>query len=193
MTTLCKIDSPHCFPRAQEVIVDGGVVVYPTDTLYGFGVDAHSPRAVRGLNLLKGRQGPLSIAVASLEMVEAYGEIHDDKREFVVSHLPGKVTLILKARPSDLAPELLGPNQTVGIRIPDHPFPIDLTRKLDAPITTTSVNRTGEPPLNDPDRIVQEFGDEVDLVVDDGPLPPSGGSAVYDLTGREITLRRDPS
>lgn len=126
-------------------------------------------------------------------MLETYGEIPPDKREFVSSHLPGRVTVILKARKSDLSPAVLGPRLTVGIRIPGHPFPVRLTERLRFPITTTSVNRTGKIPLNDPAAILNQFGDEVDLIVDGGRLPPSAGSRIYNLSGKDITVVRNPS
>ncbi|MFQ6615371.1 MAG: L-threonylcarbamoyladenylate synthase [Fidelibacterota bacterium] len=193
MAPICKLNSPDCLPRAEQVILEGGLLVYPTDTLYGFGVDARSPTALELLTRIKGRGGPYSIAVASLEMVETHGDIPDERRAFVLSHLPGKVTIIVKARTQGLSSRVLGPGGTVGIRMPDHPFPTKLTERLNFPITTTSVNRTGEPPLNDPAAIARQFANDVDLIVDGGPLPASRGSTVYDLTGKEIAVLRNPS
>lgn len=193
MASFCKIENKDCLDQAGKVILNGGILVYPTDTLYGFGVDPRSRSALERLSLLKGRGGPWSIAVSSLEMAKAFARIPQEKLEFAASHLPGKVTLILKAQKTGLSSLVLGPGGTVGIRIPGHFFPVQLTATLKFPITTTSVNRTGNPPLNDPYAIGKEFGNEVDLIVDAGPLPPSKGSTLYDLTGKKIKVVRRSS
>lgn len=193
MVEICPAASEECLEKGEDVIRTGEILVYPTDTLYGFGVDARNISAVERLSVLKERNGPWSLLVTDMEMLERYAEIPDDKRSFVVSHVPGKVTLILRAKKSDLSPDVLGENRTIGVRIPNHPYPIHLTARLRFPITTTSVNRTGQPPLNNPDTIVRVFGDEIALIADGGTLPPSTGSRVYDLSADEITLLRDMS
>lgn len=190
MATICKLDSENCLDIAERVILDGGVVVYPTDTLYGFGVDARNVSTLERLSQIKGRGGPWSIIVSSQEMAEIYGQISEDKRAFVDAHVPGKVTLIVKARKTEVSSRVLGPGGTVGFRIPDHSFPIQLTKRLNFPITSTSVNRTGKPPMNDPAAIEKHFGNEVQLIVDGGRLPSTRGSAVYDLSGKDIRVIR---
>lgn len=191
MTLICDAASSDCLTRAAKVIQDGGVLVYPTDTLYGFGVDARDDDAIRKLSRIKGRGGPWSVAVSDLEMVQRYASLPEMQRDFAASRLPGKVTLILPAVTSDMTAAVLGPDQTVGIRIPDHFFVIELVRRLDFPITSTSVNRTGEEPLNDPHTIAELFAMEVDLIIDAGILPPSSGSRIYDLSGETIKTVRD--
>lgn len=190
-TKVCQLESEACLREAKAVIREGGVLVYPTDTLYGFGVDARNNSALKRLSKLKGREGPWSVTVSDKPMLRRYGEIPGERWDFIKSHLPGKVTFILLSRPSDLSPRVLGKNKTIGIRIPGHDFPVRLTRALRFPITSTSVNRTGEPPINDPESIVEVFGSEVDLIVDGGILSPSRGSRIYDLSGDEITVLRE--
>ena len=131
------------------------------------------------------------MAVSDLEMLQRYATLRGTQRDFAPSHLPGKITLILPSVLTDIATSVLGPDQTVGIRIPDHLFVIELVKRLDFPITSTSVNRTGEKPLNDPHAIAELFGMEVDLIIDAGILPPSAGSRIYDLTGETIETVRD--
>ncbi|MFQ6674310.1 MAG: L-threonylcarbamoyladenylate synthase [Fidelibacterota bacterium] len=191
MVKIYQIPLEGCLDEGEKVILAGGILVYPTDTLYGLGVDARSSSAVERLGQVKGRGGPWSVVVCDLNMLNRYARVPEDKKPFVNSHLPGKATLILPARLSDLSPAVMGGRQTVGIRIPRHPFPVDLTRRLGFPITTTSVNRTGQDPLNDPERIARVFGDDVDLIAHVGPLPRSRGSRIYDLTGKKINVVRD--
>ena len=76
---------------------------------------------------------------------------------------------------------ILGPDNTIGVRIPTHPFGPDLVDKLGYPITSSSVNRHGDKALNNPEMIIQEFGEEIDLIIDAGILPPSEGSTIYML------------
>ena len=78
-------------------------------------------------------------------------------------------------------PSILGSDQTLGIRMPQYPFPKDLCRKLNLPITTTSVNETASDPLHDPALIIDKFGSKIDLIIDAGILPKSRGSKIYKL------------
>jgi len=191
MAQTFDVTSPDSLIRAAKVIQDGGVVVYPTDTLYGLGVDARDDDAILRLSRMKGREGPWSVAVADMEMLKQYAHVPAGREEFIQSHLPGKVTVILPAVQSSLSQMVQSDLQTVDIRTPDHFFVIELVRRLDFPITSTSVNRTAEPPLNDPGTIIELFGAEVDLIIDAGILPPSAGSRIYDLSGETIKTVRN--
>jgi L-threonylcarbamoyladenylate synthase len=84
----------------------------------------------------------------------------------------------------------VAPGNTVGVRIPDHSVPVELAKALKKPITSTSVNRTGEPPLNDPKTIDKQFSTEIDLIIDAGTLPSSSGSTIYDLTTESVKAVR---
>ncbi len=189
--SIVKIDSLEILEQAADVIHNGGILIYPTDTLYGFGVDARNDVAIKRLSAIKGRSGPWSIAVADIEMLERYADVPEMHLSTVEDTLPGPVTLILPARDSDISPLVLSERQTVGIRIPDHPFPLSLARRLGFLFTSTSVNRTGTPPLNDPQQIAQEFDGEYDLLIDAGILPPSAGSSIIDLTGEKKKIVRE--
>ncbi|MEE9166654.1 MAG: Sua5/YciO/YrdC/YwlC family protein, partial [Candidatus Neomarinimicrobiota bacterium] len=129
--------SEACLKQAQAVILEGGILIYPTDTLYGFGVDPRNNSALERLSRLKGRGGPWSIAVPDEAMLRQYGEVSHESWKFIESHLPGKVTFVLRAKQSDLSPYVLAKNNTVGMRIPHHPFPVKLTAELRFPITST--------------------------------------------------------
>ena len=189
--SVIKLDNPTILEQAADVIRDGGVIIYPTDTLYGFGVDAGNDAAVERLSSIKGRQGPWSIAVADLEMLKRYADIPEIYISTVEDTLPGPVTLILPASDSEISSSIISDHHSIGIRIPDHPFPISLIQRLGFPITSTSVNRTGMPALNDPREIKREFDDEFNLLIDAGLLPKSKGSTIIDLTGKTMQIVRD--
>ena len=189
--SVVKLDNPTILEQAADVIRDGGVIIYPTDTLYGFGVDAGNDAAVERLSTIKGRPGPWSIAVADLEMLKRYADIPEIYISTVEDTLPGPVTLILPASDSEISSSIISDHHSIGIRIPDHPFPISLIQRLGFPITSTSVNRTGMPALNDPRQIKREFDDEFNLLIDAGLLPKSKGSTIIDLTGKTMQIVRD--
>jgi L-threonylcarbamoyladenylate synthase len=175
---------------ACDVLRRGGIVVYPTDTLYGLGVDATQDAAVTRLNHLKGRTGPVSVIAADERMVRRWTTLSAGEFDVVRERLGGPTTVILPVRSGIVSPLVLGPDHTLGIRLPGHPCGPELVRRLGVPITTTSVNRSGEPPLNDPDRILAAFGDAIDLLIDDGPLPESTGSIIYTYRkGKLIIIR----
>ena len=189
--SVIKLDNPTILEQAADVIRDGGIIIYPTDTLYGFGVDAGNDAAVERLSTIKGRPGPWSIAVADLEMLKRYADIPEIYISTVEDTLPGPVTLILPASDSEISSSIISDHHSIGIRIPDHPFPISLIQRLGFPITSTSVNRTGMLALNDPREIKREFDDEFNLLIDAGLLPKSKGSTIIDLTGKTMQIVRD--
>ena len=182
--------SSEALVQAADVLNNGGIVAYPTDTLYGLGADALNSTAVQRVSQIKGRSGPWSIAVSDHKMLAKYCVINKNHATFVTQNLPGSVTLILPGSAETLAPDLLGDDCSIGIRIPDNSISINLVRKLGRPITSTSVNRSGEPAMNDPTQIAEQFSEEIDLILDAGTLPPSSGSIIYNLTRDPIEKLR---
>ncbi len=185
-----SLADPDTLPKACQIIAQGGIVVYPTDTLYGLGVDATNEAAVARLNELKGRTGPISVIAADLDMVRAWASITQAEMEKVIPYLGGATTVILPVKPGVVTETILSDDGCLGIRIPAQPFGPDLVKQSGRPITTTSVNRTGREPLNDPDQIYEEFGTEIDLLIDGGTLPKSRGSKIYKYhKGKFIIIR----
>jgi L-threonylcarbamoyladenylate synthase len=166
----------------KKAVEEGDIFVYPTDTLYGLGGNFYSPRVHRQIDALKGRSDlPYSACVAGLPMIESLTtERPDIFQEIYEKLLPGKFTLLLKAAPS-LPAHLLKGSTKIGIRLPDVPELLRLIEILGTPLISTSVNRSGEVPLNDPQTIQKEFP-HIPLLIDAGPLPPSRGSTILDLT-----------
>ncbi len=166
-------------PReAACAIQQGGVVAYPTETLYGLGVNAISRRAVEKIYALKERpkDKPLSIAVASPKTITELCQVDSLAQSFIERFLPGPFTILLK-------PRVRLPQQPglIGIRYPDHPLTLELIRLTGTPITATSANRSGEvPPVR-----WQDIEIEVDLVLQ-GECSYRQPSTVIDLTNREI-------
>lgn len=186
-----NINHPKAFINAIKILNKGGVIVYPTDTLYGFGVDATSEFAVNKLNKIKGRADPLSVMAPNTETALSWMDISTNQFDMMPFYLGGAKTLIVPVKKNIVCTKVLGEHSTLGIRIPNNDFCNNLSTKFVKPITSTSVNRTNEKPLNDPEQILNEFGNEIDLIIDGGTLPQSNGSTIYQLKNEKIIILRN--
>jgi L-threonylcarbamoyladenylate synthase len=164
-----------------QCIAPGGLAVYPTDTLYGIGADATRHTAVENITKIKGSKGPFSIMIGTLSQLHEYALVPEEITVKLETMLPGPYTVLLTPRfPEALSALVVGETGKVGFRIPDHPFIQSVFRGRVSPVISTSVNRTSRAPLQNPDEIEDQFGNQIDLLVDGGILPPSLGSTVLD-------------
>ena len=178
--------------RAAEVLEKGGVIIYPTDTVYGIGCDIFNKKAIDRIYRLKGksRKQPLSFIVPNLKDISKYAYVSDHAYRIMRRILPGPYTVVLPA--TRTVPKKIAPvnKRTVGIRIPDNKICQLLLEEFPNPIISTSANLSGANILNDPERIAEELGNLVDLILDAGHLGLEP-STVIDLTGDEpVVLRR---
>jgi L-threonylcarbamoyladenylate synthase len=165
-----------------EVLDRGGVVVYPTETVYGLGVDATNKEAVEKVFKIKERERgkPVSIAVASVDEAKKYCEWNENAEKIAKKFLPGPLTIILR-RKNSLVKEL-NPDEKVRIRVPDHRFVLKVLEEFGKPITATSANLSGGENPTNARIVVEQIGDRVDLVLDDGECKYKKPSTVIDLT-----------
>jgi len=185
-----SINSDDVLRNAAEVIRSDDILVYPTDTLYGFGVDATNKEAILKLNTLKERSGPISVIAANKDMALSWLDVSNKELNLAKSVLGGATTLIAQVKQGIVHPLILGENHTLGIRIPDHSFAPQLVAELGIPITTTSVNRSGQKAFNDPNEIHASFHDDIALIVDDGILPKSPGSHILKIENNTLIQLR---
>jgi L-threonylcarbamoyladenylate synthase len=179
--------------RAAEVLRRGGIIIYPTDTLYGIGADALNPAALERVRRLKARdpKKPLSILVADRAAMEAHGEVEDAARSLAERFLPGALTLVVTAKPH--LPKDVTHNGAVGMRIPKDPFTRALAAAYPNPVTATSANMAGTTTPETAGAMIAHFGPSitlVDLIVDDGPR--AGGTpstVVLFIEGRPRIVR----
>jgi tRNA threonylcarbamoyl adenosine modification protein (Sua5/YciO/YrdC/YwlC family) len=171
----------------------GGVIIYPTDTVYAFGCDIFQPRAVERICRMKGvdpEKARLSIICSDLSDLSRYARAIDTPYfRILKKHVPGPFTFILPA--SREVPKILkGRKDTVGLRVPDHPIPLHIIRELGHPILSSSLPGEMIEEYTDPECIHDRFEKQVDMVVDGG----IGGfhySTMVDLTGDEpIVIRQ---
>lgn len=177
------------------MVQNSNIVLYPTDTVYGLGVDSTDPEAVLRLIELKGRdeKKPISIVVSDMEMAGKYADVTPLAEKLAKKFLPGKITLVLSAR-AGLAPQISAGTGTVGIRIPNHTVPRKLVHDLGKPITATSANVADMPTLHMPSEILNQFAERAAMitkVIDEGELPMSLPSTVVDARGDIPVILRD--
>jgi L-threonylcarbamoyladenylate synthase len=169
--------------RAAQAIREGGLVVYPTETVYGLGADARSAAAVERVFEAKDRprSNPLSMAVPDVERAGRYVELTDRERRFMREFLPGPVTVVVAAA-AELPEALTAGRDRVGIRIPDHGTALELLeRAAPIPITATSANRSGEPSVRRIAELDPRIREAADVVLG----CDTERSSAADLTGSD--------
>jgi L-threonylcarbamoyladenylate synthase len=182
---------PAAIARAVEILRLGGVVAFPTDTLYGLAVDPRSAIAVATLFTIKGRdaQVALPLIAADVQQAETIGELGDIERRLAAAFWPGPLTLVLPAR-HELTPAALGGGDTVAVRVPAHGVARALARAFGFAITATSANLSGASATADPDAVHAAFGDRLDLLFDAGLAPGGPPSTIVRIDRGRPTLVR---
>jgi len=174
--------------EAIDALSSGGVVLYPTDTIYGLGANIFNEKAVEKVYNIKNRDyfKPISACVSSIEEALLIVEIPFNFQNLISKHLPGPFTFILNETPSMHIN--FAKNHKIGIRIPEN----DMARRLSQnfPITSTSANLAGEKTLKTPKEIINQLNGDVDFVIDVGPLDADLASTVVDLTRKEPKILR---
>ena len=182
----------HSIEAALAILRSGGLVAYPTDTLYGLGADALNEPAVERVFEAKGRpQGmPLPILIGEQEQLSSVVEtVPDAAWKFAEAFWPGGLTLVLPVGPN--VPALVtARGWKVAVRLPDHPIPRELALQLGKPITGTSANRSGEAEATSVDEVRNQLGDAVDMILEGGPAPTGRSSTVVDITGEHPRVLR---
>ncbi len=194
--SISESSSAEITREAAPILISGGVVLFPTDTLYGLGADAFSNVAVDKIYAIKGRNEgkPIHAIVTDLDMANQYGVVTDMTRTLVERLPKGQVTFIVRKREVDTG--ICRSIETFGFRVPDNELCIELVRAFGKPITATSANRAGEKPERTVGNILAQLGENargIDLAIDAGELPPRKASSVIDLSheGNPVILREE--
>ena len=185
--------STNAINRAAKILRSGGIIIYPTDTLYGFGVMINDRKAVKRLYELKKRdkKKPYSILINTIKQAEQIcGGLTSREMEFFKLLLPGKITVLLRAKKKLDLPGF-GHLDKVGFRIPDSNLCRLLVEKSGSPISSSSVNISYEPNIDETSEISDKFATDVDLFLDSGPVFSLKGSSVIDLTTSPPVLVRE--
>jgi tRNA threonylcarbamoyl adenosine modification protein (Sua5/YciO/YrdC/YwlC family) len=165
--------------KAVEILRDGGIVIYPTDTVYGMGCDLFNKKGAERIYEIqrRNRKQPLSFICADLKDISRYARVSDNAYKIMKRLLPGPYTFILEA--SRAVPKIILPKrQTTGIRVPDNRICQALIAEMGSPVISTSVKDGEGELLSDPRMIEELFGKRVDMIIDGGIIAAAPSSVV---------------
>ena len=176
---------------ARELFLNGSIFIYPTDTIYGFGGNPFNEVAIKKISEVKGKQNwrRYIFLISDIEILKSYADVDSERYlDFLLSIWPNPVSVILKLNKRY---QNLLQSETGAFRIPNHRFCYKLISELKMPLVSTSVNRTGNEPMNDSSLIIQEFANEVDAIFYSDKKSFFEASTLIDLTGDEPKLIRE--
>lgn len=195
MTAILDATDPQTWGPALDEAVHavsrGQLVVLPTDTVYGIGADAFTPRAVKALLDAKGRgrQMPPPVLIPDVRTLDGLAtEVPGAVRALAAAFWPGALTVIVTAQPT-LTWDLGETRGTVALRVPDHPLALALLRRT-GPMAVSSANRTGQPAATTAADAAEQLGEAIAVVLDGGATPGSAPSTIVDATGDRLRLVR---
>ncbi|MBG0785052.1 MAG: threonylcarbamoyl-AMP synthase [Anaerolineaceae bacterium] len=190
-TLVMPINDPGAIPAAVKIVQEGGLIAFPTDTVYGVAADPFNAKALQKIYAAKQRpdEKALPALIGGLEQLgQLVGTVDHSVYKVALTFWPGALTLILPKRAD--VPEELSPYPTIGIRMPNLAFTLALLKQT-GPLATTSANRSGASNPTTAEDVLDQLGGEIDLVLDGGPTAGSMASTVVDLTEPEIKILRE--
>jgi len=191
---IIKLDDKNVIEKTVEVLQQGGLVVFPSDTVYGLLVDAYNEKAVKKLIAFKNRPPgkPISVFV-DWNFLYDLVLVSEKQKELLKNILPGPFTVVLKSK-GKVCPLLESEKKTLGVRIPDYQLVNSLVKKFKRPITATSANLSGKSPHYSIESLLKQLPESkkklIDLIVDAGKLPRNKPSTVIDLVEENIKILR---
>ncbi len=179
--------------EAVRILKVGGIVAFPTDTVYGLGAAIDTPRAVERVYAVKRRPADMALPLLAADAAGITGlaeALPPAAERLIEAFLPGALTIVLSAAAT--VPRIVtAADSTVAVRIPAHPVPIALVRGIGGPITGTSANLSGLPSPLTAAEAHSQLGDGVDLIIDSGQPCPGAGSTIVDVTGTTPVVLRE--
>lgn len=183
LSVLGEAPDAAAIAEAAAVLKHGGLVAFPTETVYGLGADATNPQAIERLNTAKGRppEKPYSLHIHSIDQVRAIaGAIPPLAERLMQRFWPGPLTIVIPGR-----------DRTVGFRLPDHPVALALLQAAGVPVAAPSANRSGSPPPTDASEVLAALGSAVDCLLNAGPTPLGRESTVVEVVNGRVEIRRE--
>ena len=175
---------PLVLAEAAKILRGGGLVAFPTETVYGLGADATNPKAVERLNQVKGRppEKPYSLHLYAPDQLRAYvSSVPPLAAKLMERFWPGPLTIVMPGTDG----------KTVGFRLPDHPIARAFLKACDVPVVAPSANRSGSPPPTDAREVLAALDGALDCVLDGGPTRLGKESTVVEVIGNRLDIRRE--
>ncbi len=194
MGSNCLLVAPSAkgLRQAVDVVRNGGVVAFPTETYYGLAVDPHNARAVDSLFQVKGRgdEKPILLLIVDpRDLRSLVQEVPEQYEALMAKFWPGPLTLVFPAA-AGIPSRLLGGTGTVGVRISPHLVARNFCHAFGGPLTATSANLSGQTPARTAQEVAQQFGSRLDLIIDGGETSGESGSTVIGLKEGHLQLIR---
>lgn len=188
---LTKQETEEALSEISGIVAAEGVIAYPTDTIYGLGCDPTSPSALNRIYSIKGRDydKPLLILIDKAARLKPWCDQIPATAKHLMSYWPAPLTIVLRTR-ADLPHQLLRGSDSLGFRVPDSSICRAICTACGGAVTSTSINRSGEEPVTQPDQIAEQFGDDLDALIDVGELAPSPPSTVVQCLSNSTELIR---
>ena len=179
--------------RVVQILSDGGIAIFPTETVYGIGANAYNEESVRRIYEVKNRPGekPLSIMVSGIDEISKYAIIENDvERKIINSFMPGAITIILKKK-QGLFDYISSGKDTIGIRIPDNKIILEILNKLKLPIVAPSANISGMPSGVSLEDIKKDFDGKVNVCINGGKAKLGESSTIVQvINGKPVILKK---
>jgi len=176
--------------KAARIVEEGGVIIYPTDTVYGLGCNPFNQVAVKRVFEIKDeRAKPLPILASNIEEIEKIAQTSEKSLRLAKKFWPGPLTIVLPKKP--LLPDVVTCGlDSVAVRIPSHDVALELISLCGGLLIGTSANKTGNKPTQTALEAVEQIGDEVDFILNGGPAPIGASSTIIDLTTKKPKILR---
>ena len=190
-TLIISADSPDAIRRALDVLNKGGLVAFPTDTVYGVGALVSDGRAVESIYVAKDRpiEKAIPVLIADAEDMEKVAmDIPEIARRIAARFWPGPLTCLIPKQPT--LPQAVSATSTVGVRVPDHEVARALLRAA-GPMAVTSANISGQPSPSTAQEVFAQLSGRIELIIDGGQTPGGIPSTVVDCTNNEIRILRE--
>lgn len=193
MDTKLTSDMIQRIEKGIAILINGGIIAYPTDTVYGLGACSDDVNAVKRIYEVKKRpiDMPLPLLLADVSWIERVTySIPEVAHQLIDSFLPGALTLVMKK--ADTIPDIIsGGKSTIALRIPDHPVTTTLINGIGKPLIGTSANLSGKPGALNADEVKTQLGNRIDYILDGGSCPGGKESSIVDVTGNIPVLLRE--
>jgi len=179
--------------QAVEILANGGIIAYPTETFYGLGVDATNEKAIENIFAVKGRnfKNPVSLIIGQADDIHPLvQDVPQTAKKLMAAFWPGALTIVFLAA-NNVSPLLTAGSGKIGLRVSSHPIALGIVQKLKRPLTATSANLSGAPECTRASEVAEQLSNKIDAIIDLGDTPGGKGSTIIDVTCDPLIILRE--